>query len=706
VDQAAYEAAAEMLMGDGKLTSGQTVGRYRILSMLGEGGMGKVYLAEDQLLGRKVAMKFLPPKSVADERARKRLIREARAAATLDHPNICSIYEVGSDGNQSFIVLQHVEGETLAARLKRQPLELREALAAAVQVAEALAAAHERGIIHRDIKPENIMLTARGQVKVLDFGLAKVTRDQVRLDHEGETATMLSTPGIVMGTVPYMSPEQVRGEDLDGRSDMFSFGAVLYELLTGRRLVEAKSVAEMISAILTAEPPPLVGSSAVSPRLEQLVRRCLEKDAVRRYPSLGDVVGELEGVRGEYESGRAVATGETTTVRLEAVTTGAHGRWHEPLKSKVVLVFILVALAASASISLLWFRQRTPATASSVTPTDSPAYDLYLRGKVNVGSETKENNATAIKLLEQAVAADPNLAPAWAELARAYVIRAFQFAPDAEKKKLMEDAEVAVEKALALNPNLPEGHFARGQLLWTPAKGFPHEHAIQSYLRALKLNPNLDETHHQLGMIYSHIGLLEEAQAEVEKALAINPANTLARFRLGVINLYQGRYEEALVRFKTIPTQANPALLDRTRATALFQLGRTEEASGIVEEYLRTYPSDEGGNVTSVKAMLLAKAGKAREAEETIEHAIEIGKGFGHFHHTAYNIASAYALLNKTDQALKWLQFTAEDGFPSYTLFESDANLNSLRNDRRFIDFMGKLKQQWEHYKAGVRPAS
>ena len=303
VDEPAYQAAAAMLVDGTEFQSGKTVAHYKICSLLGEGGMGKVYLAEDQLLGRKVAMKFLPPSSVADERARKRLIREARAAATLDHPNICAIYEVGSDDNQSFIVLQYVEGETLAARLKPHPFELREALAIAMQVAEALAAAHERGIIHRDIKPENIMLTARVQVKVLDFGLAKVTRDQVILDHEAETATMLSTPGLVMGTVPYMSPEQVRGEDLDGRSDMFSFGAVLYELLSGRRLFEAKSIAEIISAILTAEPPPLIGLMRVSPRLERLVRRCLEKDPERRYPSKNEVVGELEEIRARVRKG-------------------------------------------------------------------------------------------------------------------------------------------------------------------------------------------------------------------------------------------------------------------------------------------------------------------------------------------------------------------------------------------------------------------
>ena len=157
---------------------------------------------------------------------------------------------------------------------------------------------------------------------------------------------------------------------------------------------------------------------------------------------------------------------------------------------------------------------------------------------MNVGSENRENNEAAITLLKQAIAADPDFAPAYAELARACIIKSFQFAPDEEKKQLNEDAEVAVEKALTLNPELPEGHFARGQLLWTPARGFPHELAIQSYKRSLALNPNLDEAHHQLGIIYTHIGLFDKSRIEIEKAVAINPANTLARFRLAVVNLY------------------------------------------------------------------------------------------------------------------------------------------------------------------------
>ena len=233
----------------------QTISHYRIIKKLGRGGMGEVYLAEDKRLDRKVAIKFLPAEVATDERAKQRLLREAKTAATLDHQNICAIYEVGQEGDYSFIVLQYIEGETLASRLKRHLPDLHESLAIASQVADALNEAHARGIIHRDIKPENIMLTTRNQVKVLDFGLAKVLRDSSII--EADTVSMLTMPGMVMGTVPYMSPEQVRGEALDCRSDIFSFDTVLYELLSGRRPFEAKSSAEVISAILTAEPPPI-----------------------------------------------------------------------------------------------------------------------------------------------------------------------------------------------------------------------------------------------------------------------------------------------------------------------------------------------------------------------------------------------------------------------------------------------------------------
>src|SRR5213083_616858 len=194
--------------------------------------MGEVYLAQDAKLDRKVAIKFLPESLVADEKARTRLVREARAAAKLDHPNICSIYEVSEDEGRSFIVMQHVEGETLDSRMKHKSLDLSESLSIVSQVADALAEAHAHGIVHRDIKPANIIVTPRGKVKVLDFGLAKIVSGEVAVDPEAETSMLLTQTGVVMGTAPYMSPEQLRAEQLDGRSDIFSYGTVLYEIVS------------------------------------------------------------------------------------------------------------------------------------------------------------------------------------------------------------------------------------------------------------------------------------------------------------------------------------------------------------------------------------------------------------------------------------------------------------------------------------------
>jgi serine/threonine protein kinase/Flp pilus assembly protein TadD len=681
----------------------RTISHYRIIKHLGRGGMGEVYLAEDKLLGRKVAIKFLPAEVATDDHARQRLLREAKTAATLDHPSICAIYEIGEEGGHSFIVLQYIEGETLAARLKRHPPDLHEALAIAAQVADALAEAHSRGIIHRDIKPENIMLTAHTQVKVLDFGLAKVLRNPSIV--EEETASMLSVPGMVMGTPPYMSPEQVRGEELDCRSDIFSFGTVFYEMLSGQRPFQAQSTAEVISAILTAEPPPIrrFGVGHNGSGQERLIRKCLKKDAAQRYQAMGDLISDLQQVRREHENGQVTPTSVATTTELKAASTGSRGTWRKPRVSRLGVTITAVVLAVAAVVSVLSVRNKKslPAPAVKSDKSANPvAYDAYIRGMVNVGSENPADNQAATKLFEQATAADPNFASAYAELSRAYTIKARYVASDAERKKAYEDAEVAVDKALAINPNLAEGHFARGLMLWTPYKRFPHAQAIQSYRRAIELDPNFDEAHHQLGFVYLHIGMLDKGQKEIDKALAINPGNTLARYRLGVIDMCRAKYAEAFEIFNSTPLEQNPELLAFYTSNALFRLGRNEEASASIERYFKDYSEDKGGMVTSVKAMMLAKAGENNEAEATIQHAIEIGRGYAHFHHTSYNIASAYALMNEPRQAMKWLQVTADEGFPNYPLFQDDAQLDNLRRDPQFIAFMAQQKQLWEHFSA------
>jgi tetratricopeptide (TPR) repeat protein len=507
---------------------------------------------------------------------------------------------------------------------------------------------------------------------------------------------------MVMGTVPYMSPEQVRGEALDSRSDIFSFGTVFYELLSGRRPFEAKSTAEVISAILTTEPAPINRSSLghSGSAEEQFIRKCLEKDKALRYQAMGDLISDLEQIRREYESGQVRPATAVPTEKPNAASTRPWGKWSRLRTFEAWSVVTVVALGVAVGVYTLSFRTQKPKPTAGAKSANAAAYDAYMRGKVNVSSENPDNNEAAIKLFEQAVAADPNFAAAYAELARAYSIKARYFAPVPDKKKLNEEAEVDVEKALALNPNLAEGYFSRGLILWTPYKRFPHEQAIQSYKRALELNPNLDEAHHQLGFVYLHIGLLDEGWEEIQKALAINPGNTLARYRLGVIDMCRGKYEEAFQIFNSTPLEKNPSLLAFYTSTSLFRLGRNEEASTLIEQYLRDYPKDEGGLVTSVKAMMLAKAGKQREAEDTIQRAIEIGRGYAHFHHTSYNIASAYALMHQPEPAMKWLQVTAEEGFPCYPLFAGDANLDNLRKDARFISFMANQKQQWEHYNA------
>ena len=344
----------------------------------------------------------------------------------------------------------------------------------------------------------------------------------------------------------------------------------------------------------------------------------------------------------------------------------------------------------------------TTSAASSLTVASSgrsPAFDLYIRGKVKIGGENVDDANAAIALLEAAIDHDPTFAGAYAQLARAYNTRSFKFTSQDEGRHFRENADVALAKALDLDPNLAEVHFARGLILWTKAKGFPHEQAIRSFQKALKLDPDADEAHHQLSMVYSHVGLLDEAQRHVARAIDLNPNNTMARFRVGVYAAWQCRFEDALAVMKTVPVDVSPFLVDRVRAEVYVQLGRSDKARPIVDDYLDKHPNDEGGSLTGVRALLLAKAGQARDARRTIARAIELGAGFGHFHHTAYNIAAAYAALREPDEAVNWVEAAADDGFPCYPCFARDPNLESLRELPRFVELMSQVHKQWRHFK-------
>src|SRR5438876_980229 len=284
--------------------AGTRLGPYKIIAPISAGGMGEVYRARDTRLGRDVAVKVLPETFSADLDRLRRFEQEARAAGVLNHPNILAIYDVGTHDGSPYVVSELLEGETLRDRLRGAAFPTRKAVEYAIQIARGLGAAHEKGIIHRDLKPENLFITRDSRMKILDFGLAKLTQPRPADTSQTQAPTVAlnpddTEPGVVMGTAGYMSPEQVRGQKVDHRADIFSFGAILYEMLTGKRAFHRESTADTISAILKEHPPDLSETNQrISPALERLVNHCLEKNPEERFHSARDLAFALEALSG------------------------------------------------------------------------------------------------------------------------------------------------------------------------------------------------------------------------------------------------------------------------------------------------------------------------------------------------------------------------------------------------------------------------
>src|SRR5213592_1808470 len=303
----------------------QTISQYKVLSLLGEGGMGEVYRARDAKLGRDVAIKVMPAAFSADAERLRRFEQEAQAAGALNHPNILVIFHIGTHEGAPYIVSELLEGDTLRERMAGAALSQRKAIDYALQTAHGLAAAHEKGIIHGDLKPENLFVTKDGRVKILDFGLAKLigVGDGTQSQTEVPTRRVDTDPGVVMGTIGYMSPEQLRGRPTDHRSDIFSFGAILYEMLSGKRAFRGESTADTMSAILREDPPDLSETNkTISPALERVVHHCLEKNPDERFHSARDLAFAIESLSGTATSSGQTATMPTITATESSTAVG------------------------------------------------------------------------------------------------------------------------------------------------------------------------------------------------------------------------------------------------------------------------------------------------------------------------------------------------------------------------------------------------
>jgi serine/threonine protein kinase/tetratricopeptide (TPR) repeat protein len=621
----ALEVAARWFAGEPEATLvGTQIGTYRIEARLGAGGMGEVYLAEDTKLDRKVAIKFLPREMEEDELARRRQIREAKAAARLEHPNICGIHEVATQAGHSFIVMQYVEGETVSARMRRRPLRLTESLDVAMQVADALSLAHSRGIVHRDIKPQNIMITTRGQVKVLDFGLAKIVVPETPEQDKHHRDSDLSKPGLVVGTVPYMSPEQAKGIAIDGRSDLFSLGVVLYECVTQKPAFAGNTPLEICAQVIHVDPPPpSAANDRVPPELDRIILKALAKDRDSRQQSAGEFGKELRAVRVSLsaEDVEDAATGRPPVESRASLGGLMSGLLKAARRRRVLVSLVSVVLLVLAALSVpLWWR------AAPYRPLPE-ALHWYEQGTAALRDGTYYK---ASKVLEQAIKADDNFALAHARLAEAW--SELDYADKATHESLRAQSLARDLSRLAPLDSLYLEAITHVVL---------HEFgaAIESYRRIADLAPASEKA-----QAYMDLGRAQEKNDEIEKAQAsytqasVHAAQDAAAYlRLGILYGRQQDLEHASQAFQTAEDLYRVLSNNEGEAEVFYQRGllycdmnNVREARAQLDVALKL-SNTPVNQYQQIRTMLVLSAvsvaeGQPIQAEEQASKAIQLAR--------------------------------------------------------------------------------
>ena len=717
IDAPAYVAASEVLANH-HLDPGEMVAHYRIQADLGKGGMGEVYLAEDTRLNRKVALKLLPPHFTVNPDRVRRFEREARAASALSHPNIVTIYEIGQSNATHFIATEFVDGKTLRQLINEKQFTLSETLNVSIQVADALSGAHAAGIVHRDIKPENIMIRRDGLLKILDFGLAKLTEQQAP-DSDLETPTLLqSTPGLVMGTVQYMSPEQARGKTVGVGTDIWSLGIVMYELLAGHVPFTGETPSHVMVSLMESKLPPLKDQAIVPDELDRFVKKALRKNQKERYQTAGQLARELkefkQNLQRDSQSSQWLKTvpsskdgAELVPLAPSATVTGAHAIRVEhgaatetaaigsnptssaeylvrEIKTHRTLAIAALVIIVSGAIGLTYFykkrigssRSQTNATGLSASANPTPkrgttndeAYRYYMQGRNLINQRNPAEVRRAAENFQEAIRLDPNFAQAYAGLANAYTLG------DTPK------AKEAIQKALELDNNLAEAYAVRG--IMNLSYEYDFTAAERDVRRALELEPENDWALWVLSMILADTGRFDEALKAIETAQELVPGTAVYERDRGRI-LYCGRrYDEAILQLKRAIelkrdfhsawswiVRAHEMKGDQAGAFNWFIEWREFKKFEGTEEYRQAY---EAGGWMEVKRKFLAfvKSGKDYPGMSNYEFAENLGQ--------LGETDEAFSLLNKAIDKHEW----------EVTMLNIDPYLDVLRGDPRFKELV------------------
>jgi serine/threonine-protein kinase len=586
------------------LQPGTTVGPYEIIAPIGGGGMGEVYRARDKRLDREVAIKVLLPTLASRAEHLRRFEQEARAASSLNHPNIVTIYDVGFEGELAYIAMELIQGQDLRAMSSKAPVTLNQAVRIISKVADGLAAAHDRGIVHRDLKPENIIISTggyvsnSGHVKILDFGLAKLVRPL----NPNDTTLPHTHPGAVFGTVGYMSPEQASGLETDFRTDHFSLGVILFELLAGRRPFNEATGAETMAAIIR-DPVPAVSqvNPAVPAELERIVTRLLSKEPRDRYGSTIDLARDLREVRD-----------------MLTLTSGSRSTL-PPLPAKrrrnvwaAAAVAAGVALLGSASWYALHMRDAAPKLTAprAMSPASLAAVANARDRLVHVKDERSVD--AVIGTLHSVLKDERDSAPVNATLARALMSKYLL----SHQRAYLEEASVYADRAVRLDPSLADGYDALGT---SQRLGGRYAEAATSFTHSIDLDPKSAESLGGLAQTYAAMGRAAEAESTFERALLLAPDSTNLAMLYGGFCFTRGRYEKAAELFRRVTKMVPDSARGHMNLGAALQaLGRYDEAAAAYERSIALAPS---GSAYSNLGLIRYDSGRYADACVALERA-------------------------------------------------------------------------------------